>query len=51
LTSAIGDNGASPPTAQRVKSPLGRYGIHPLPARGVVVTDELVQRLRDEDGI
>lgn len=25
------------------------YGLRPLPRRGVVVTDELVDRLRDED--
>jgi hypothetical protein len=38
-------------TAVLAECPLARYGIHPLPARGVIVTDELVNRLRDEEGI
>ena len=32
-------------------TPRGRYGFHPLPARGVVVTNELVNDLRDELGV
>ena len=31
--------------------PLARYGIHPLPHRGGVVTDDRVNRIRDEEGI
>lgn len=27
------------------------YGIRPLPSRGVVVTNELINRIRDEEGI
>ncbi len=30
---------------------LAAYGIHPLPARGGLVTNELIDRLRDEDGV
>ncbi len=26
------------------------FGIHPLPPRGVVVTNELINRLREEEG-
>ena len=29
-------------------SPTGRHGFHPFPHRGPVVTDELVDRLREE---
>lgn len=39
---------ARPP---RVSEPLAAYGIHPLPARGALVTNELIDRLRDEEGI
>jgi hypothetical protein len=34
-----------------VEEPLARYGIHPLPHRGGVVTNELVSRIRDDEGI
>lgn len=40
--------GPAPSTAEE---PLARYGIQPLPRRGGVVTNELVNRLRDEEGI
>lgn len=30
---------------------LATYGIHPLPARGGIVTNELIDRLRDEEGV
>lgn len=30
---------------------LERYGIRPLPSRGVVVTNEMVDKIRDELGI
>lgn len=39
---------ARPP---RMSEPLAAYGIHPLPARGALVTNELIDRLRDEEGI
>lgn len=39
------------PGAPRVAEPLAAYGIHPLPARGSLVTNELIDRLRDEEGV
>jgi hypothetical protein len=30
---------------------LAQYGIKPLPARGVVISNELIDRLRDAEGI
>jgi hypothetical protein len=30
---------------------LAAYGIHPLPSRGGLVSNELIDRLRDEEGI
>ena len=39
------------PPALTVEEPLARYGIHPLPHRGGVVTKELVNRIRDDEGI
>lgn len=33
------------------ESPLAQYGVRPLPRRGALVTDEIVRRLRDEEGI
>ena len=36
---------------ERVSERLAAYGIHPLPARGGLVTNELIDRLRDEEGI
>lgn len=40
-----------PLAATGVAEPLAAYGIHPLPPRGAVVSNELVDRLRDEEGI
>ena len=37
--------------ATGVAEPLAAYGIHPLPPRGAVVSNELIDRLRDEEGI
>jgi hypothetical protein len=31
--------------------PLEKYGFKPLPKRGGMVTDDLVNRIRDEEGI
>lgn len=31
--------------------PLAAYGIHPLPPRGAIISNELIDRLRDEEGI
>lgn len=30
---------------------LAAYGIQPLPSRGVVISHELIERLRDADGV
>ena len=35
----------------RAVEPLASYGIHPLPPRGGVVSNELIDRLRDDEGI
>ncbi len=39
------------PPPQRVSESLAAYGIHPLPPRGTIVSNELIDRLRDEEGI
>lgn len=41
----------APLAATTVAEPLADYGIHPLPPRGAVVSNELIDRLRDEEGI
>ncbi len=38
---------ALPQVSERIAS----YGIHPLPARGGLVSNELIDRLRDIEGI
>lgn len=35
----------------QVSERLASYGIRPLPPRGGIVSNELIDRLRDEDGI
>lgn len=40
----------APPLAAQ-EPPAAVYGFRPFPARGGVVTNEQVDRLRDEDGI
>jgi hypothetical protein len=40
-----------PKRGDRVSEPLAAYGIRPLPRRGGLVTNELIDRLRDEEGI
>ena len=42
---------AETPPSFHVAGPLAAYGIHPLPPRGVVISNELIDRLRDEEGI
>ncbi len=34
-----------------VSERIASYGIHPLPARGALVSNELIDRLRDQEGI
>ena len=46
---AVQAGSAVPPPG--VSEPLAAYGIHPLPPRGAVISNELIDRLRDEEGI
>ena len=39
------------PAGARTAAKLKRLGIRPLPARGGIVTNELINRIRDEEGI
>lgn len=39
------------PRAPQVSDRLAAYGISPLPARGGIVSNELIDRLRDAEGI
>jgi hypothetical protein len=40
-----------PSASVRVSERLASYGISPLPARGGIVSNELIERLRDAEGI
>lgn len=40
-----------PQSVPQVSERLAQYGIKPLPARGVVISNELIDRLRDTEGI
>jgi hypothetical protein len=42
---------AAKPTPAGVSEPLHQYGIFPLPNRGAIVSNELVNKLRDDEGI
>ena len=44
-------NAATDSAVPQVTERLANYGIHPLPARGGIVSNELIDRLRDEEGI
>jgi len=44
-------NEPAAPASWRAAEPLAAYGIHPLPPRGAVVSNELINRLRDEEGV
>ncbi len=48
LRQALTQAGASSP--EKVKEPAAVYGFRPFPSRGAVVTNEQVDRLRDEEG-
>lgn len=37
--------------APRASERLATYGIHPLPRRGAIVSNELIDRLRDQEGV
>ncbi|MEO5735747.1 MAG: hypothetical protein ABIN96_06490 [Rubrivivax sp.] len=51
LLQGVGNGDDGQPHTHRVESPLAKHGIEPLPRRGAIVTNELVNRLRDEEGI
>lgn len=38
-------------TARSPKEPAAVYGFRPFPSRGSVVTNEQVEKLRDEEGV
>jgi hypothetical protein len=40
-----------PPAALTAKEPEPLCGIRPFPSRGGIVTNELINRIRDEEGI
>ena len=37
------------PTAPTTRAPKAIYGFRPFPRRGVIVTNELIDRLREDD--
>lgn len=41
---------SAPAAGDRVREPKASYGFAPLPTRGVVLTDALINRLREEIG-
>jgi hypothetical protein len=45
------DTAYVPSAALRASDRLATYGISPLPARGGIVSNELIDRLRDAEGI
>lgn len=47
IQTPLADHGKPPHAAE----PLAAYGIQPLPARGGVISNELIDRLRDAEGI
>ncbi|MEY2860167.1 MAG: hypothetical protein RL392_625 [Pseudomonadota bacterium] len=42
---------AAPHAPPQVSERLAGFGIHPLPSRGGIVSNELIDRLRDAEGI
>lgn len=40
---------SAPPAAPQVREPETVYGFKPLPSRGGIVTNELIDRLREDD--
>ena len=40
---------AAPSPASQVREPKAVYGFKPLPSRGGIVTNELIDRLREDD--
>lgn len=46
-----GHGSGAVPAPDAVAEEAARYGLRPLPKRGVVVTNEMVNKLKDELGI
>jgi hypothetical protein len=42
---------AHEPAASGATGSLAAFGIHPLPSRGAVISNEFIDRLRDEEGV
>lgn len=51
FSQADGDSAGTQAATPHVSDRLATYGIHPLPARGAIVSNELINRIRDEEGI
>jgi hypothetical protein len=50
IISELARRGLAQPAVQgSVREPPAVYGLRPLPRRGSVVTNEIIDRLRDED--
>ena len=43
--------GVAAPSAPQASERLALYGINPLPSRGGIVSNELIDRLRDAEGV
>ena len=39
----------APPAAPTARSPKAIYGFRPFPQRGAIITNELIDRLREDD--
>jgi hypothetical protein len=39
----------NPPDVHRARSPAAQYGFRPFPKRGGIVTNELIDKLREDD--
>jgi hypothetical protein len=39
----------APPASPRASEPRAHYGLRPFPRRGGIVTNELIDRLREDD--
>jgi hypothetical protein len=46
-----GAPGADPTVTPQVSERVASYGIHPLPSRGALVSNDMIDRLRDQEGV
>jgi hypothetical protein len=51
IISELARKALTTPPAFAAQEPEPIFGIRPLPKRGVIVTNELVNKIRDEEGI